>query len=192
MGWREIKLVLHQAYLMTYPPLDRYHLAKRKLPAGHPFIEDARIAKDEEYRACFAQERTFIGTYAHAHKILSFEAMEKLCDDLCQAMGVESIKEVRGKEEGYEYSGGYYRAYKRTIYMGSHDLIILLHELSHHIHNERRPFRAIFVDKVHGEVFCAIEKELFDMLLAHQYDWDEPFGFLRRSETTVRREEIRP
>jgi hypothetical protein len=168
---------------MTFESLDRYHLAKKRLPFDHPFIDECRKAVEDDYRVSGEQERRFRYTYQYAYRVLSYEAMKELYSDLCRMMGVKPIRGVRSKENEFQHYGAYYYSRTKIIHIDRRsDLSMLLHELSHHIHHERHFWRCVFVDESHGKEFCRIEQELFDLLLAHQHDKERPLAFFKNAK----------
>ncbi len=97
------------------------------------------------------------------HSIESLSEAKKLCNAICDALGVYHIKEVT--TEGFEglmrHAGGFYstrRIHVRTNYV---NLITLLHELAHHVCYMERMFKG----GAHGEDFLMIEQLIFDLVL---------------------------
>jgi len=170
------KLIEIELRVMPYSLLDREHFAKKELPAGHSYITKCEKAVKAEYSQCHKQEDKFMWDWRQAYA-LSRSVAKEVAVDLCRVVGVKPIKDLLPKEPASKHFGAYYRPHTKTIHIDDPiKLWSLAHELSHHIDRCRHGRKE---SGKHGEQFCKIEQELFDLLLKNQWSYPNPFSWLK-------------
>jgi hypothetical protein len=123
----------------------------------------------EEYKNVVLQESSFLQTWTGRKNIKSFNDAEIVSDYITQALNVPQIARIYNPGKivwsmAPEIEAGYHPPTQSIVLRSSRPkLIVLLHELAHHVVLSR--------DKLcrgHNEKFLLVEREIFEVVFGNR------------------------